>query len=225
MGGLVWLLRLWWQKPEAQLAALRIIYENTTPIPFCDEDAEAFASLAPGTDVRKEDSDRADTISNLWDQRKEEGGRRNDPVIVYLAARGVSDADGTAWLLCSGYERVAAGAKAACAEGRYSLHDLLAAAKNRRAPLKLLILDVSYALSDPARGMMINEFPALVEEEVKKIDNDDKLWVLTNSQSLEVEHFCESARRGVFSYFVTEGLRGEADVAVRARHGGHASPP
>ena len=61
---------------------------------------------------------------------------------------------------------------------------------------------------------MINEFPALVDEEVKKID-DDKLWVLTNSQPLEVEHFSQSAGRSVFGYFVTEGLRGEADVAVR----------
>ena len=99
-------------------------------------------------------------------------------------------------------------------KGADSLHDLLAAAKQRQAPLKLLILDVSYALSDPPEGMLINEFPARVAEEVKNL-NDDKLWVLTNSQALETEHFSASARRGAFSYFVTEGLRGEADVAVR----------
>jgi len=212
IGALIWLL--WWQKPEAQLAALRIIYEKTTPIPFCDEDAEAFAGLAPGTDVRKEDRDRADTIFNLWGERKGEGGHRNEPVVVYLAARGVSDADGAAWLLCSGYQRAAARPQGGPVEGRCSLRELLAASKKRQAPLKLLILDVSYAISDPGAGMMINEFPALVDEEVKRID-DDKLWVLTNSQPLEVEHFSQSAGRSVFGYFVTEGLRGEADVAVR----------
>ena len=74
MGGLVWVVAKIIPKPEAQLAALRIVYENTTPIPFCDEDAEAFAGLEPGTDVRKEDRDRADTIFNLWGERKGEGG-------------------------------------------------------------------------------------------------------------------------------------------------------
>ena len=214
IGGLIWFLYFRSIRPEAQLAALRIIYEKTTPIPFCDEDAEAFASLEPETDVRKEDRDRSDTIFNFWGEKTGEGGHRKDAVVVYLAARGVSDPDGTAWLLCSGYERAPAQSQGGPAAGRYSLRALLAEVKKRQAPLKLLILDVSYALSDPRAGMMINEFPALVEEEVKKID-DDTLWVLTNSQSLEVEHFSESAHRCVFGYFVTEGLRGEADIAVR----------
>ena len=102
IGVLVWLL--WWPRPDAQLATLCEIYEKTTPIPYCDEDTAAFASLEPSRDIRKTDRGRSDTISNLWGEWKGEGGRKNDPVIVYFAARGVSDADGSAWLLCSGYE-------------------------------------------------------------------------------------------------------------------------
>ena len=134
IGALTWVIVQLWPKPQTQLSALRIIYEKTTPIPFCDEDAAAFASLAPGTDVRKEDRDRADTIPDLWGEGKGEGGRGNGPVVVYLAARGVSDADGTAWLLCSGYQGAAARSRGGPAAGRYSVHDLLADGKETSSP-------------------------------------------------------------------------------------------
>ena len=215
IGALVW--RLSWQTTSAQLAAVRMIYEHTTPIPFSAEDAEAFCTLDSKNPVLRVDCDRSDTIAGLWKEGKNQSNRGTDPVVIYVAGRGVSDADGTdadgrAWLLCSDYDEPA-GRRPSHAPGRYSLRNLLTDAKQRQAPLKLLILDVSFSLSDPGAAMLVNEFPALVNEETKRI-NDPTLWVLTNSRALEVEHFSPSAHRSAFSYFVTEGLRGEAYFAA-----------
>jgi hypothetical protein len=211
-GFLIW--KLWpISRPEAQFAAVGVIYQDATPIPFCSEDAEAFASLNSGGNAHNQkDLGRSDTISKIWGEKSQ----GNVPVIVYLAARGVSDADGKAWILCSDYKQSSGRGQEVSTQGRYALHDLLllSEAKQRQAPLKLLILDASYAASDPGAGMMINEFPALLEKEIMDI-HDDNLWVLTNARSPEVEHFSLRDGRSAFSYFVTEGLRGQADTQPR----------
>ena len=81
-----------------------------------------------------------------------------------------------------------------------------------QAGLKLVLLDCSHIAADPPLGMVVNEFPRLLEGTVKKID-DPSLWVLSCSRPLEVSRVSYAEKRSLFAHFVTQGLRGSADAS------------
>lgn len=159
------------------------------------------------------------------------GARLGDPpggvLILYASGLGVSDA-GQAYLLCSDYmpEARAAPANAPLApqaaarsgqghsaEKRYPVADLLAelVSSQRKAKLKLLILDAPYVVTDARLGVLVNEFWRLVEQEVRKTQ-DPNLWVLAAGQVFESAHVCPATGRSVFARFVEEALRRDADL-------------
>jgi hypothetical protein len=94
--------------------------------------------------------------------------------------------------------------------GRYKLSDLLAKLHESSAGVKLLVLDANHLACDPRMGMVANEFPRLLDEEVGKI-NDPAIWVLSSAGSLQPSQESAIAQRSIFSAAVTEGLRGAAD--------------
>jgi hypothetical protein len=125
-------------------------------------------------------------------------------LIVYVDGHGVSD-NGTAYLLCRNYD------PSNPVAGRYRLHDLLHQLSGSAAAVKLLILDTGRIEADPRMGMLINEFPRLLQQEVEQT-GDQNLWVLTSNAILERSHVSPALERSVFGYFVALGLRGAADL-------------
>ena len=131
---------------------------------------------------------------------------------------------GKPYLLCSDFMREAGGSGAtlkaavrgegsgAEAKGRLPLESVLGQVRQCRAGLKLVLLDCSHIAANPRLGMVVNEFPRLLEGSVKKID-DPSLWVLSCSRPLEVSRVSYTEKRSLFAHFVTQGLRGSADAS------------
>jgi hypothetical protein len=126
-----------------------------------------------------------------------------DVLIVYVHAQGVSD-DGTPYLAA------AAGGSPAGSEVRFPLRAFLRQLQSSTAGHILLILDAGSRNYDPARGMLVNQFPRLLRREVERLA-DPRLAVLCSHDQQQHSHLSHSLRRSVFGYFVAEGLQGAAD--------------
>ncbi|MCU0877508.1 MAG: carboxypeptidase-like regulatory domain-containing protein [Pirellulaceae bacterium] len=145
-----------------------------------------------------------DSRSELADQLNDTSGGRRDVLLVYASAHGITQ-DGDAWLLAPGADPRFA------SQGRYRLRHLLAQLRECRAPVKLLLLDAGRIEYDPLRGLVENDFPELLAEQVEELE-DPTLWVLCSHRSGEQSHLSSALRRTVFGYFVSEGLQGAADA-------------
>jgi hypothetical protein len=206
LGLLAWLLWWWIFLPDVYLVCLPVIKYGVLavpPIPFGEADMAAFSKVSrrnPAVDLR--DLQTSESIGTLANWLRGTVVRRKDKLILYVRAQGVSE-EGTAYLLCSDY-------KPQTAASRYKLHDLLDQINVCPAALKLLILDAGHLACDRRLGMFVNEFPQLLEEEVKQIE-DPQLWVLTANRPLETSHAAYALRRSMFGYFVAQGLSGAAD--------------
>lgn len=130
-------------------------------------------------------------------------GYGDDAVVVYVSAHGVS-LDGEAYLLMGDFDPRRQNV------GLSPIDEVLDGVSRSAAGRKLLILDAGQIVSDPRLGMLINEFPQLLDEAVRQHDDSD-LWVLCSHWMLETSHVAYSLRRTVFSEFVSRGLSGEAD--------------
>jgi hypothetical protein len=205
-GLLGWLLWWWIFLPTVYLVGLPVVDYDALAVPpivYVGEDADAFAaasSRSPAISLR--DLQTSETIPTLSRRLQGIVARPQDLLILYLSAHGVSE-DGTAYVLCSDFLRQGE-------TGRYPLADLLRQVEQCPAALKLLILDTDSLAADPRLGMLVNEFPRLVEAEVKQVQ-DPNLWVLTANRQLEVTHVSHFGKRSLFGQAVTTGLQGAAD--------------
>ena len=188
------------------------------PIPYSRENVDSLRDLdlhPPVLDLH--DIQTADAMGTLAGKLRE-GLQKSDTLIVYLTGNCVSDvgADGpAAWLLCSDFSVLhETGGTESKPAGRYLIRDLLGQMKQCPAKCKLLVLDTGYLNYDPRMGLFVNEFPRLLEEDVKAV-NDPDLWVLASCRPLETSHVCGPDKRSVFNYFVTEGFTGAASQGSR----------
>lgn len=132
-------------------------------------------------------------------------GRRTsrDVLIVYLAAHGIAR-DGEAALLCGDFDPHTADA------GVYPVAKLMQQLRACSAGAKLLLLDSGRVAYDPRLGMIVNEFPRLLERAVRQTD-DARMWVLHSHAPLEHSHVARRQRQSVFGRAVARGLAGEAN--------------
>jgi hypothetical protein len=145
-----------------------------------------------------------DEMQQLADRLNEHISGRRDVLIVYATAHGVSE-DGDAWLVAGGADSRTGGA------GRYRLSGLLQSLQSTPAAVKLLILEAGRIDYEPARGLLDNDFTALVADQVEQ-SGDDSIWVLCSHSAGQRSHLSPALKRSVFGYFVAEGLRGLADA-------------
>jgi hypothetical protein len=201
--------------PNAQLVFLTgLDYHplRAPPAEYAQEDSDALEKLAPvlykhGAEpgpILLSEMRSASAMRGLPAALSEATPDGAGVLIVYIDGHGVSD-NGTAYLLCRNFD------PANPAAGRYRLSDLLRQVADSPAPLKLLILETGRIEADPRMGMLVNEFPRLLEQEVHATGNES-LWVLTSNAILERSHVSRALERSVFGYFVTLGLNGAADA-------------
>ncbi len=190
------------------------------PIPYSRENGDSLRDLdlhPPVSDLH--DIQTADEMGTLAGKLRE-GLQKSDTLIVYLTGNCTSNVgpDGpAAWLLCSDFSVLhETGGTESKPAGRYRLRDLLGQMKQCTAKSKLLVLDTGYLNYDPRMGLFVNEFPRLLEGDVKAV-NDPDLWVLCSCRPLESSHVCgspvPSEKRSVFNYFVTQGFTGAATAS------------
>jgi hypothetical protein len=130
--------------------------------------------------------------------------RPQDVLVVYVSAHGVSE-DGTPYFLCRDYDLQAP------RRARYSLAQLLQEVSSCPARTKLLVLDTGWISSDPLLGMLVNEFPRLVIEQVRQW-NDPGIWVLLSHGPGESSLPLPAERQTLFGQTVVAGLLGHADL-------------
>nr|MCU0979707.1 caspase family protein [Pirellulaceae bacterium] len=202
----VWLIVQWIFLPTVHFAYLPIVDYDVLaapPVRFVQEDVQAFAGVAPHrAAVELRDLQTSDAMPTLT--RRLEGCQTagKDTLVLYVAGHGIAE-DGTAYLLCSDFLR-------RDAPGRYPLGDLLTELEAFPADLKLLILDAGRLPYDARLGVLVNEFPRLLEEALKQ-HQDPRLWVLSANRVFETSHVSSPAQQSPFGYYLAEAIRGEAD--------------
>lgn len=176
---------------------------------FVAEDMLAFEPLRPQFSLQpKAVNGRRGDIRELLDLRRlrntltEMSDDESDVLMVYLATRTRVD-DGEAFLELNIRQEF-------MNSGESRLDEFLGVISRSDAPVKLLIIDVGRFEADPSKGMILNEFPHLLERAVART-NDPRLWVLCSNRSLEHSHVSRALERSVFGWFVVRGLQGAAD--------------
>lgn len=180
------------------------------PADFAAEDLNAFQSLRsvlslhgkgsttlPGGDLR-ELLDLRRLQKTLDDMTAEQ----SDVLVVYLTARTTVD-DEDVWFEFNVKPGI-------LDEGQSRLDEILHQLSRSEAAVKLLIVDAGRFERDPTLGIVVNEFPRLLERAVATT-GDASLWVLSSNRALEVSHISRAMERSVFGWFVGYGLHGAAD--------------
>lgn len=164
---------------------------------------QAFASMAPHRPaVRLDDLQTSGAMPTLGKRLEGCQTAGRDTLVLYVAGHGIAE-DGTAYLLCSDFLRQDA-------PGRYPLDEFMAELAAFPADLKLLILDAGRVSYDARMGVLVNEFPRLLERTLQQ-QRDSRLWVLSAHQAGETSHVSSSAQQSPFGYYVAEAIRGAAD--------------
>lgn len=174
-------------------------------IPFVGEDLQALQTIDTAVVHPQDDlwSD-ARSATQLGNTIAATGVSGTDALVVYLTAHGVSK-QGEAFLLCESFDLRNPDA------GRISLNTVLQQISTSNAATKLLVLNAGSIDYDPRLGMVVNEFPRLLEEAVTST-GDPSLWVYCSHSPLQRSQVSQAARRSIFGLFVSEGLRGAADL-------------
>ncbi len=126
-----------------------------------------------------------------------------DPLIVYVSAHGISQ-NGRAYLLGRDFDAQDPDS------ARYHLDELLAQLQRAQAPLKLLVLDAGWMVSDVRLGMVVNEFPILAAQRVAQLQ-DPNIWVLLSHSPAQTNGFDSASQRSLFGHTFAEALAGAAD--------------
>ena len=212
--GVLMFILLW--QPRVHMVCLPIQeYDafSAPPMSFSAEDVAAFSPLRPGlyesgthqVPVQLPNLQTSDGIQTLSDELTGIVTRSRDVLIVYLSGHGIAQ-DGKAYVLCSDF-RVAGQSAGA---GRYELAALLEQLRDTPAKLKVVLFDAGPLMVDSRMGMLVNEFPRLLRQQVEAL-GDRSLWVLCSHREMQRSHVSQSLRRSVFGYFVSTGLAGAAD--------------
>ena len=202
----VWLIVQWIFLPTVHFAYLPVVDYDVLaapPVRFVREDVQAFAGVTPHrAAVELGDLQTSDAMPTLTRRLEACQTAGKDTLVLYVAGHGIAE-DGTAYLLCSDFLR-------RDAPGRYPLGDLLTELEAFPADLKLLILDAGRLPYDARLGVLVNEFPRLLEDALKQ-HQDPRLWVLSANCVLETSHVSSPARQSPFGYYLAEAIRGGAD--------------
>ena len=151
----------------------------------------------------RESPDQAGMVESAFGARVRELSQHgDDAVVLFLSAHGVSIQGKPYLLMGDSINRSQA--------GLCHINEVLEGMSRSPVGRKLLILDAGQIVSDPRLGVLVNEFPQLLDEAVRQ-HNDPNLWVLTSHWMLETSQVAYSLRRTVFSEYVARGLSGEAD--------------
>ena len=119
-------------------------------------------------------------MQSFADRLNEQITGHHDVLILYVSAHGLTQ-DGDAWLLASGADPQSP------LGGRYRLASLLAQLRECKAATKVLLLDAGRIQYDPLRGLLDNDFPTRLIEQVEEL-GDPALWVLVSHAASQRSH-------------------------------------
>lgn len=210
----VWLMVYFFlqRTPDVHFVLLRISdygQFDAPPIPFAAQDHAALLAAVPEPKSEFahtiDDTESDNSLARLGEAC--EKVPRGAVLVVCITAHGVS-ADGKAYLLASNYDPDAGPQP----RGRIAVSDLLKTLSGAPARQIVLVLDAGRLDQDLTQGMIVNEFPRLVEAEVKALRSPEKsLYVMLASSYLEQSQVSFREQRSAFNYFLVNGWQGDAE--------------
>jgi len=206
--GLIGFLIWWfWPRPtlDAHLVSIYVSKHDKLkypPLAYVAEDAELLSKVTGGKGKDWSSLDNASSLRTLGGKLKALALDDSEVLVLHLGMHGVSQA-GQPVLLCSDFLRRGD-------SGTYPLKELLQNVSESRAGLKLIVLESGRLGSDPRLGFVVNEFPRLLEREIKEI-NDSRLFVLNSNAPLQTTTVSHDLQQSIFAHLVARGLVGFAD--------------
>ncbi|MCL4204343.1 MAG: hypothetical protein KJ000_17810 [Pirellulaceae bacterium] len=179
------------------------------PLPYAREDVDGLSSVPDVQFLGSLGLQDQASFGSLGNQLRDVVGGRDDLLALYLAAHGVTEGD-QAFVVCSDFLRTPEG-------GRFPVRDLFGQLAESPAKLKLLILDAGRLGYEPRLGIVANEFPRLVEQELAAMP-EQELWVLLSAAPLQRTAAAHPRRQSLFGYSVADALRGAADREPQDRY-------
>lgn len=209
---------------KAHLAILQIPYGSgsTPPIYFATSDVAYLEEHLQQRVTQIEVADRGKWLAlresasmhRLAENLADLQVAPEDRLLLYVSAHGISS-QGEPFLLGNELDLKQSSGRGG-AVARYPLRDFLRQMAEAPGSLKLLILDWGRVRHDPRLGVAWNEFPQLVAEVLREMD-DPRLWVLLSHGDNEpAVNFSDGY--SLFARAVAEGLGGAADAHPRDRN-------
>lgn len=201
-------------RKERRLFAIPVWTNDQLAVPpgaYLREDIDAL-SLVPDVDFHAALAmQTAEEFQRLGVELKREVSARTDLVTLYIAAHGISQG-GEPYLICSKFNR----SRGAVDEGVHTVREVLLHLASCPGKQKLLILDCGRIAYDPSLGIVVNEFPRLVEQLLQAPELADalgkqELWVMLPCSIFERSAVAHTRQRSVFGGAVSDALSGEAD--------------
>ncbi|MBN1851954.1 MAG: hypothetical protein JW829_04490 [Pirellulales bacterium] len=127
---------------------------------------------------------------------------KSDVLVVYLTGLSLT-IDGNIYLLSNnfGFETNDSNSM----DDKTELCVVLKHILNLPVKKKVVLLDVCRMPPDPRLGVLVDEFPTLLDDTIKNID-DPNLWVITASGEHQISRVSHADRRSVFSMAVQRAL-------------------
>ena len=133
--------------------------------------------------------------------------RKTDSLIVYVSGHGLVRGE-TAYLLHNDFSwGVEDWAQQTAAVPAAELFDEL---QDCQADVKLVVIDSGRIAYDSRLGVVVNDFPRQLADEIKRVD-DERLFVLLGTGPFESTAGMEAPIPSSLAHFLVEGLGGAAD--------------
>jgi hypothetical protein len=173
-------------------------------LPYAYEDARQLAQVPFVKFHSYAQLQHASGLATLGKQLRDWNLKPKSSLILYLGAHGITDGDQAA-LVCSDFLRT--GSRE---QGTFPMRQVLDQLAACPAGLKLLILNAGRLDYDPRLGVVANDFPRLVEEELRGLPPQE-LWVMLPAGPFERPAVDHARHQSVFGHAVAEALQGWAD--------------
>lgn len=191
--------------PSPFFVPIRVGAYQDRQIPFLPYAGNDAAALGRGYFARtvglgfpdQEKAVIAATLAGLGERRE------RDAVVVLVTANARVADDGSVAIL-------PADADPAVPQTWLPLRDVLTAVRDCPASHKLLILDIMRPLGPSRMGVLLDDVPARIPDELKAVADPRRL-VLSACGPGQVSWASEEMGRSIFGYYLEEGLRGWAD--------------
>ncbi len=178
--------------------------------PFAGQEHDAWQALAaefvPGDEpllATAADWRSREDVYHLGTAIRTRASESRDIVLVYLTAHGFVS-DNTAYLRWH-----FGGTNPRTDELRFQ--EVIARIAEGKRSTKVLFLDAGGWPADARDHLAVSQFVKVVQQELSRI-HDPNLWVFLANSEQEISHLMPPIQRSLFSYYLTQGLNGAANL-------------
>jgi tetratricopeptide (TPR) repeat protein len=192
-------------------------YDNDYPLKYCEKDGVEVSKLLSSPDLAYEIEEKnkligyvrseemRDTIVDFFDN---EEVKDEDMLLLYYSGHGIHDQRGNMYLSSSQIDPLLP------AKRGFSSKELMTVIENSTSSKKVAILDCCHSGSTEIGKGEINDPMQLIksiEEDSEALEQGEGICILAASQAYQGAYPLEEQGHSIFTYFMLEGLRQNAE--------------